>query len=340
MTVNEDANLQIYVLNNKEPQPAVQLRRVGNLTFNRPKEVFIYNSSTKSSNTGLAMGPWGCDVSINFNAVNSIEYWKLNTAPASSLPAPTYLWSNTDGSLFNASERISGSTIKAASTTGYNGATPFNNTTAAVKNINVVRINGVFKQDEPKVIDIEGVVVWEDFDNIHNTRPAFVNIGLFRNGAPQQMVTVESDGDGKFKFEGLDIADPYGTPYTYTIDQAITGLDSYTTVISGSAADSFTVTNTLVTLFNIDITVVWDDSNNALGRRPLTIDVGLFRNGTPFKMQRVATVTAANQQIVTFSDIEKYDASGIEYTYTAVQQPINSYSTDITGYTIINEILR
>ena len=342
MTVDEDANLQINVLNNKEPQPAVQLRRVGNLTFNRPKEVFIYNSSTKSGNTGLAMGPWGCDVSINFNAVKSIEYWKLNTAPAGSLPAPTYLWTNSDGAIFNASERISGSKVKSASATGYYGLTPFNTSTAAVKNINVIRVNGAYKPDEPvkTTIDIEGIVLWEDFNNMYNTRPFSVNIGLFRNGEPQQMVAVAANGDGNFMFEGLDITDTYGTPYTYTINQASTGLNGYTTVISGSAADSFSVTNTLINLFDIEVTVIWNDSNNALNRRPATIDVGLFRNNAPFKVQKVPAIIDGNQQIVTFKDLEKYDATGIEYLYTAVQQPVNYYTTTITGYTIINEITR
>jgi len=140
--VGKGAVLKLYSFNNNQKQPLLQLTGVGSINFNSPKEVFIYNSSTKSGNTALALGPNGCDVTINYNDVKTIEYWKLNTAPHTNLPVPTYLWRNPDESKFSASERISGSTVKSATSTNYFGTPTWSTTTVAVKDINVVRITG------------------------------------------------------------------------------------------------------------------------------------------------------------------------------------------------------
>lgn len=411
MLVDEGANMHLYVFGNNQPQPALQLRGRGELIFNSPQEVLIYNSSIKSGNHGLAMGPWGCDVSISFIDVKSIEYWYLNAVshPAN-LGVPTYFWSNIDGAPFSAFERVSGTTVKEAYTIGYYNLPPFNNVTAALKNVNVVRINGGYKPNEAQVVVIcmdaatgevlgrqdfymtrgsygpygpffndpdyvyrewldtsdpvegtiavgqvktivflydkaktvvSGSVVWEDFNNLHSTRPVSVNIGLLRNGAPVQMSTVTSGGDGKFEFADLPLADPAGVPYNYSIiQQANTNLSAYETVISGSVAGGFTVTNKLISTADILVNVAWDDFGNTTGRRPATITVGLFRNGAAFKMQPVAAVTTSNQQTVLFSNVEKYDAAGNEYVYTVVEQPINGYVIVVNNYTITNSIIR
>ena len=140
MTVNEGSTFRVMAFNNKEDQPLVQLRGKGVCRINSPKEFFIYNSSTNKCNTGLAMGPYGCDVNFYFNDVRQISYWKMNTAPYNKLPAPTHDWFNTDSSRFSATERISGSTCKSASTTGYNGLEKFDTKTAVLKDINVVGV--------------------------------------------------------------------------------------------------------------------------------------------------------------------------------------------------------
>ena len=140
MTVNEGSTFRVMALSNKEDQPLVQLRGKGVCKINSPKEFFIYNSSTNKCNTGLAMGPHGCDVTYYFNDVRQISYWKMNTAPYNKLPAPTHNWFNTNNSRFSATERISGSNCKSASATGYTGAEKFDTKTAALKDINVIGI--------------------------------------------------------------------------------------------------------------------------------------------------------------------------------------------------------
>jgi hypothetical protein len=142
MLVDENATFRVFAFKNKDEQPLIQLRGKGECTFNNPREVFIYNSSTNKCNAGLAMGPNGCDVKFIFNNIMEVSYWKFNTAPPTALPAPTYDWKNATGYPFSAMERHLISTCKAATATDYTGTTPWNTTTATVNNINVVRIWG------------------------------------------------------------------------------------------------------------------------------------------------------------------------------------------------------
>jgi hypothetical protein len=138
--VDENATFRVFSLKNKSSQPLVQLRGTGECTFNNPKEIFIYNSSTSACNTGLAMGPYGCAVKINFNNILAVSYWKFNTAPYDNLPLPTRDWRNVPGTSFSATETHLGATCRLATSTDYNGVTPWNTTTATLKDINVVYV--------------------------------------------------------------------------------------------------------------------------------------------------------------------------------------------------------
>jgi hypothetical protein len=192
---------------------------------------------------------------------------------------------------------------------------------------------------EKATIDIEGIVTWNDFANKNNTRPASVNIDLFRNGTFLQTVSVPSDGDGKFKFVGLPLVDAFGIPYVYTIgQQGSPPLDKYTTAIAGSAATGFIVTNSLILKADIEVTVIWDDYSNVLGLRPATVMVGLFRNNGPFQAQTVPVPLVGNEQKVLFANVDLYSPLGDPHIYTAVQQPTNNFylSPQISGFTITN----
>jgi uncharacterized repeat protein (TIGR02543 family) len=152
MDINDNATLNIRALNNVGPndkydlgesEPALQLKGTAVLTLNDPKEVFIYNSSRDNSNTGLAWGPWGCDVRIIVHSADSVEYWNLNKNSIDNLGRPTYDWRNRNGwGGFYMASRILGATVLEAFADGYNGSTAANKTTMAVKNVNVVSING------------------------------------------------------------------------------------------------------------------------------------------------------------------------------------------------------
>ena len=193
---------------------------------------------------------------------------------------------------------------------------------------------------EKSDINIKVNVVWDDFDNKHNTRPTSIGINLFQNANPVPINTIwipSNVNQGSFT---VPVTDAAGTPYSYTIG-LVSPLDEYGTAITGSATGGFTVTNMLKRLMNIEVTVNWEDFNNVLNRRPTTITVGIFRNGAPFQMKNAPVVILGNQQKVVFENVEKYDAAGNLYTFTVVQQPLNNsyYTTTITGRVIVNQLI-
>ena len=143
MTVDRNAVLDIICLSNSKGDPILEFEGKSTLTFNSPKEVFLYNSSTHKTNRGLAIGPEGCDrIEIFYGEIYSLEYWKMNTKPHDNLPAPTYDWRNPTKTVFTASCEVKSKKVTSAKTTGYTGATPFNTSTSVLKDINVIRING------------------------------------------------------------------------------------------------------------------------------------------------------------------------------------------------------
>ena len=310
--IEKDSVVRLYSFNNTEPQPLFQLKGTGTINFNSPREVFIYNSSTKSGNTGLAMGPWGCDVNINFNNISSIEYWKLNTASRFSLPAATYQWVNPDGSLFSAAERISGAVVKSATTTGYSGKMPWTTTTAAVKDVNVVRINGSFAPDEAKV-----VVVCKDSAT-----------GTILDTAEYTMPR------GTYG--------PYAPVYDGSPRYSLIGWDDTSAPVSGIIKAG--ETKTIVFLYesaraDLEVNIDWIDFSNVSGARPSAILVALLRNGALYQTQMPAT-NSGDQQTLVFANAELYDATGTPYTYTIMPYPVARYDLTIDGLDITYEIQR
>ena len=145
--VDEGAKFWLIAPDNRKNPPNLQLRQKATMTFNSPKDVFIYNRSTEKCNGGLAMGPHGCDVNVFYNNIESLEYWIFNTAPYTNLPAPTYDWRNPDSSQYNSSPftafvNMKCSTMKDFGIWNYYGAVPYDNKTATLKDVNVIRIGG------------------------------------------------------------------------------------------------------------------------------------------------------------------------------------------------------
>jgi hypothetical protein len=315
MTIEEGASVYLLGLGNNRDRPAIWLNDGAVLTINKPKEVLIYNSYMSSSKSGLAIRADGCKVTtVAANSIEKLEFWSMNRSAYTSLSAPTRVWSNPIPSPFSAyiSQREKKTYFAAAY--GYFGSAPFNITTATLNNVNVIRINGggSSKPAESKVI-----VICRD----------------------------AATGAEIAKQENIVASGPYGPyPPFYTGTDYIfrEWLNTSDTVVGLIAAGE---TKTIVYLydkvvagFDIEVTVEWKDADNILGRRPGNIAVGIFRNGAPFQMKNVIAITSGNQQKVLFENLDKYDASGKEYVYTVVQQPISNYITNINGYTIVNEI--
>ena len=96
-----------------------------------------------------------------------------------------------------------------------------------------------------------------------------------------------------------------------------------------------TLTNTHTPeLTSITGTKTWKDADNQDGKRPESITVNLFADGTKLKSQSVSTDADGNWSY-SFTDLPKY-ANGQEITYTVTEDAVDGYTTESDGYNFIN----
>ncbi|OFD41721.1 cell wall anchor [Bacillus mycoides] len=103
-------------------------------------------------------------------------------------------------------------------------------------------------------------------------------------------------------------------------------MDGYKSEVHG-----YDITNTKVAQTTVEGTKTWKDGNAT--DRPATIKIDLLQNGNVVETH---DVTAANGWKYTFTNLESYDASGVAYTYTVKEQPVDGYKSEVHGYDITN----
>lgn len=74
----------------------------------------------------------------------------------------------------------------------------------------------------------------------------------------------------------------------------------------------------------VDVMKAWDDSGSS--RRPASVTVNLLKNGTKASSK---TVSAAQGWKCTFENLDKYDASGKEISYTVTEDAVKDYKEKI-----------
>ena len=82
---------------------------------------------------------------------------------------------------------------------------------------------------------------------------------------------------------------------------------------------------------------IWDDNNDAAGKRPESIVVRLLQNGTLYQEKRVS---AADNWAYVFNGLPMYDlATGAEYNYTISEQPVDSYYGRTVNTDLVNKYM-
>ena len=157
----------------------------------------------------------------------------------------------------------------------------------------------------PETTAVSGMKTWNDNNDAEGKRPASITVRLLANGREVASDTVNENDGWAYSFDNLPKYDG-GTLIVYTITED--AVADYTTTING-----FNITNTYTPVpdekTEATIKKVWNDDNNADGKRPASIVVTLS-NGT------AVTLSATNNWTVTVPDLPKYDASGAEIRYT------------------------
>ncbi|MEA1012741.1 Cna B-type domain-containing protein, partial [Bacillus cereus] len=169
---------------------------------------------------------------------------------------------------------------------------------------------------------VEGTKTWKD-GNATN-RPTTIKVDLLQNGQVVATQEVSEATGWKYGFKDLAAYDAEGNAYKYEVKEQ--PVDGYKSEVKG-----YDITNTKVAQTTVEGTKTWKDGNAT--DRPATIKVDLLQNGNVIETQ---DVTATNGWKYTFTNLESYDASGVAYTYTVKEQPVDGYKSEVKGYDITN----
>lgn len=177
----------------------------------------------------------------------------------------------------------------------------------------------------PETITVTAEKVWAGGPDI---KPD-IELQLYRNGDKLGNPVLLANGVTEYAWEGLDEVDTGGNAYNYTVDE-INVPKGYTKSIS---ADGLTITNEyLDSAKDVTAKKVWIGGPDT---KP-TIELQLYRNGDKFG----ETVEMTGGLVeYTWSDLNRADDKGNEYTYTVdeVNVPENyTKSISADGLTVTN----
>ena len=187
--------------------------------------------------------------------------------------------------------------------------------------------NGVeiYNHHTPEKVSVEGSKTWNDNNNQDGKRPESITVRLFADGTEVTSKTVTANDNWKWSFTDLDKYNS-GTEIVYTISEDTVA--DYTTVVDG-----YDVTNTHTPeKTTITGSKTWNDNGDQDGKRPESITVRLFADGTEVTSK---TVTANDNWSWSFTDLDKYN-SGTEIVYTISEDTVADYTTVVNGYDVTN----
>ena len=205
-------------------------------------------------------------------------------------------------------------------------------------------LTNTFKVPNEK-IEVSVTKHWEDNSNANGKRPASVKYVLTGNGLTKEQIVTgnrATDDNWSYTFTDLPKYNSQGNEIVYTVDEQeanTNGLKFYQKSIRGSnIINTFTVPDDKI---EVAVTKVWNDSNNANGKRPTSVKYIVSGNG--LNKEQVVTGNAATDANwnYTFTNLPKYDAQGNEIVYTIDEQEVNAgdfkfYTKQVTGLNVTN----
>ena len=185
-----------------------------------------------------------------------------------------------------------------------------------------------FKIVNKKLIDISGSKTWDDNNNQDGKRPGKIVINLLADGTKVGSKEVTAANGWSWNFTDLPKYKDAGTKIEYTI--AEDAVADYIAKVEG-----YNVTN-MHNPATIDISggKTWDDNDNQDGKRPGSIKIRLYADGTELT-DKAQIVTAADNWKWTFTNLPKY-ANGREIVYTISEDAVTNYTTSVRGYNVTN----
>ncbi|HHW94100.1 MAG TPA: Cna B-type domain-containing protein [Clostridiaceae bacterium] len=187
---------------------------------------------------------------------------------------------------------------------------------------------------EPSKTSVKVTKDWVDNNNEAGLRPESVTIKLYADGEDTGKQLVLSEETGWIgEFSELDQYKD-GDEIVYSIEESELN-DWYTSLVSRTATNAYTVTNSIVqseTVITVWVTKSWDDANDQDGIRPDSIMIHLCADGEEVDSKEI---TASDGWEGAFVDLPKYK-NGKEIVYTIQEGEVDGYTTTVDGYDVTN----
>ena len=287
-----------------------------NNTAQSAQEIFIQASLAYGAHSGNP--PYDISPSMLGGFAYHWTYDDGSEVPLDKLKGTLIAWRNESLSLNNNLKASDASVQQALS----QATVHITGNTSTTRGGGIGSNGSVFIGKSVETTSVSASKTWVDDDNAGNTRPSSLKVELYRNGnyVGYQDMAVNSDGSWPtITFANLPKADDAGQAYTYTIKER--AMDGYVGTVSGSAAEGFTITNTLAT--SVSVEKKWD------GKEGASATFHLLANGQD--TGKTLTVTASDNWKGAFTDLPKYTGDGTAITYTVTEDPMAGYTTDIAG---------
>ncbi len=173
-------------------------------------------------------------------------------------------------------------------------------------------------------------MTWDDLDNAEGLRPESVTLTLFADGVSTgKTAVVNAAGQWKATFADLPEYNDADSKVVYTVSAEAAG---YVAACSG--------TNITMQLdlsgrtVDQTVTVVWNDNNNAEGKRPDQVTLQLYADGVAVE-GKTLTVKASDGWTGTFTDLPEYNSqTRLPWAYTVGVQHVSGYSASYQQGTV------
>ena len=189
--------------------------------------------------------------------------------------------------------------------------------------------------EDPIAIDITVSKDWKDANDQDGYRPEEIYVNLLTDGKVKTTVKLKADeqGNWSYVFENLPKFEN-GKEIVYTVTE--NDVEKYTTEITGSVADGFTITNTHTpTTKNVVLTKIWDDNGDELKKRPGSVTFKINNKNYVLSALKDEDKTTLNEWTLTVK-------VPINNTDTVSEVPVKGYTTIYgeDGLTVTNQIMQ
>lgn len=180
-----------------------------------------------------------------------------------------------------------------------------------------------------ETINIPVTKKWDDDNNRDNVRPKEVKIQLYANGkvVENKTINLTSENNWQASFTNLPKYENHGKEIQYSVKE-INVDKAYTSNVT-KENNGFVITNRHIPdTIKLSVEKVWDDNNDQDGKRPDSVEVGLYAQD---KLHTKVVLSNKNQWCYTFTDLLKNEAGApIQYEIKELSD-VKKYTSTITN---------